>query len=152
MKTLARPQDRDELAQRLRTLRPDSVRRWGRMSPHQMVCHVGDALRMALGTKAVACPADSLPRAALKWAVLYVPWPWPGGIPTSPELDQTCGGTAPTEFAADVAEAERLMRRVAAESAAFGGRVHPVFGRMSASEWLRWAYLHTAHHLRQFGA
>jgi Protein of unknown function (DUF1569) len=29
--------------------------------------------------------------------------------------------------------------------------LHPLFGRMSASSWMRWAYLHADHHLRQFG-
>jgi len=29
--------------------------------------------------------------------------------------------------------------------------VHPIFGGMSERAWLRWAYLHTDHHLRQFG-
>jgi hypothetical protein len=29
---------------------------------------------------------------------------------------------------------------------------HPVFGAMSDSAWRRWGYLHTDHHLRQFGA
>lgn len=152
MKTLARTQDQDELARRLRAVRPESARRWGRMSAHQMVCHIGDAFRMALGTKTVACPGDRWPRAILKWAVLYVPLRWPVGIPTSPELDQACGrGTTPADFAADVAQVERLMRQAASEPSALDGRLHPILGRMSAREWLRWAYLHTDHHLRQFG-
>ena len=29
---------------------------------------------------------------------------------------------------------------------------HPFFGAMSPNQWLRWGYLHTDHHLRQFGA
>lgn len=29
--------------------------------------------------------------------------------------------------------------------------VHPGFGRMSQSDWLRWGYRHVDHHLRQFG-
>jgi len=28
---------------------------------------------------------------------------------------------------------------------------HPIFGPMSRPAWLRWAYLHADHHLRQFG-
>jgi len=31
-------------------------------------------------------------------------------------------------------------------------RPHPIFGWMSEASWMRWAYLHTDHHLRQFGA
>jgi hypothetical protein len=28
---------------------------------------------------------------------------------------------------------------------------HPMFGKMSAKDWMRWGYLHADHHLRQFG-
>jgi hypothetical protein len=28
---------------------------------------------------------------------------------------------------------------------------HPIFGKMSETDWMRWAYLHVDHHLRQFG-
>jgi hypothetical protein len=31
------------------------------------------------------------------------------------------------------------------------GREHPFLGKLSRAEWLRWAYLHMDHHLRQFG-
>ena len=85
---------------------------------------------------------------------LYVPVRWPAGVPTTPELDQTAGnGTRPADFAADVAELERLLATVAAErSGRLTGIVHPIFGAMSEAAWLRWAYLHADHHLRQFGA
>ena len=36
--------------------------------------------------------------------------------------------------------------------AAIRSRRHPLWGRMSEWEWGRWGYLHTDHHLRQFGA
>jgi Protein of unknown function (DUF1569) len=88
----------------------------------------------------------------MKWIALYAPLRWPAGIPTTPELDQTVGGTRPADFDADVAELEMLLTRVAAErSDRLAGLVHPIFGRMSESAWLRWAYLHADHHLRQFG-
>jgi Protein of unknown function (DUF1569) len=28
---------------------------------------------------------------------------------------------------------------------------HPIFGPMTAKDWMRWGYLHADHHLRQFG-
>ena len=28
---------------------------------------------------------------------------------------------------------------------------HAMFGTMSPEDWMRWGYLHTDHHLRQFG-
>ena len=152
MKTLARPCDKDELLQRLRRLRPDSVSRWGRMSVHQMVCHLNDSLLMATGQRAVS-PAISLPsRTIVKWIALYLPVHWPAGIVTRPEVDQEVGGTCPTDFAADVARQQALMEEIAARPETVRGSVHPIFGRMSERAWLRWTYLHTDHHLRQFGA
>ena len=153
MKTLARPADRDELRQRLRRLRPDSVRQWGRMSAHQMVCHLSDSMLVATGQKAVSSAVTWPSRTLVKWIALYLPVRWPAGILTRPEIDQEAGGTRPLEFAADVARLERLMEAASAtDGSVHWAATHPIFGRMSQRAWLRWAYLHTDHHLRQFGA
>jgi hypothetical protein len=120
------------------------------MSAHQMVCHVADALRLITGQKPAGREPRLHERTLLKWVVLYVPLRWPAGILTSPGLDQDQGGTRPVAFAADVAEVEALLERVLQSP---GDRLtHPVFGLMTHGAWLRWAYLHTDHHLRQFGA
>ena len=150
MKTLARAHDREDLVRRLHAVRPDSAARWGRMSVHQMICHLADAFRMALGEKPVSLASGPLQRSVVKWIALYLPVAWPAGIPTRPETDQAIGGTRPQEFARDVAEVEALLSAVASH----GPRawpVHPIFGPLSHRAWLRWGYLHTDHHLRQFG-
>jgi hypothetical protein len=152
MKTLAQEHCLTELVTRLRAVTPDSPRRWGRMTAHQMVCHVGDACRMALGQQRVSDASSLLRRTAIKWMALYLPLRWRPGIVTRPEIDQQVAGTKPTEFAADVASLDALLNAVAARPASEGWPRHPVFGAMSHAEWLRWAYLHTDHHLRQFGA
>ena len=151
MKTLARERDEAEILARLRKLRPDSVRRWGRMSAHQMVCHVGDWSRMLLGRKPVRPTTSLLRRTAVKWLALYGPLPWPQGLETSAELDQQHGGTRPGDFAVDLAEAATLLETVAASAGSLAGRPHPFFGAMAERDWLRMAYLHSDHHLRQFG-
>lgn len=150
MNTLARERDRDELLQRLRLLRPDSVRRWGRMSVHQMVCHLIDSFRMATGEKPVTCTPGLHQRTVIKWIAIYLPLQWPRGITTAPEVDQEIGGTPPADFARDLVELEALVKGVAARRGA-SWPLHPIFGRMSEREWLRWSYLHVDHHLRQFG-
>jgi Protein of unknown function (DUF1569) len=152
MKTLARERDKREIFRRLGALRHDSVRRWGRMSAHQMVCHVSDACRMATGERPTPLAASPLPRPVMKCVALYLPLRWPPGIATTSELDQNAGGTRPAHFDADVAELRRLLDDIAtARRSRLAGQVHPIFGRMSGSAWLRWAYLHADHHLRQFG-
>ena len=49
MKTLAKAPDAAELLDRLARLQPGSTRRWGRMTAHEMVCHLADGFRMAAG-------------------------------------------------------------------------------------------------------
>ena len=152
MKTLARERDKREVLVRLRALRPDSARRWGRMSPHQAVCHLCDSFCMSTGTKSVSDASGPFQRTVMKWVALYLPVPWPPGIPTRPELDQAVGGTKPSGFAADVARLEELVELVTTEPQSFDWHPHPYFGSMSHAAWLRWGYLHMDHHLRQFGA
>jgi Protein of unknown function (DUF1569) len=153
MKTVARHSDKAEILRRLRAVGPDRRARWGRMSAHQMICHLSDSLRMATGQKPVGEAGGLLHHTFLKWTVLYLPLRWPAGVVmTTPEIDQEIGGTRPVDFAADVAELEALLERITTQSESIDRRVHPVFGRMSEAAWLRWAYLHMDHHLRQFDA
>jgi hypothetical protein len=153
MKTLAEPRDKADVLQRLRALRPDSTRRWGRMTAHQAVCHLADAFLMALGEMSVRSHGRWLDRTVVKWTALYAPVRWPSGIDTSPELDQARGaGTKPAEFEADVARLEALVERFTTSAATLAAQPHSLFGRLSEAEWRRWGYLHMDHHLRQFGA
>ena len=151
MNTLARGDCKAELIKRLTGARPDSTRLWGRMTAHQMVCHLSDNFRMALGQKRVGDASSFVTRTLIKWIALYTPLRWRSGILTRPEVDQEIGGTRPGEFAADLQEAEGLLTLVASRTSSAGWPDHPIFGRMSEGDWMRWAYLHTDHHLRQFG-
>jgi hypothetical protein len=152
MKTLARERDRVEILSRLRSIRPDRERLWGRMSIHQMVCHLEDSFRMALGQKSCRPDTTWLRRTVVKWFALYAPLPWPAGVPTSPEIDQEREGSPPADFEADLAQLVALFELVTAKGACLEGQPHPFFGRMSHPAWLRWGYLHANHHLSQFGA
>jgi hypothetical protein len=151
MKTLANPETLARTSERLENLRPDSVRRWGAMTAAEMLCHLSDIFHAALGDRALPASARSRNRWALKWVALYTPIPWPHGYPTRPEFDSKRGGTPPGAFDRDRAAAIELLRRFAASPPGANGLPHPLFGRMSARHWLRWGYLHTDHHLRQFG-
>ena len=48
MRTLHDVAHRSALIERVRALRPDSTRRWGKMSVDQMLWHVNDAIAAAL--------------------------------------------------------------------------------------------------------
>ena len=151
MKTLAHPGDLADLLRRLQTVGPDSRALWGRMSAHQMICHLGDAMLVATGHKPAGAVDGPLPRMVVKWIALYLPVRWPSGIRTVAEIDQEGGGTKPQDFIREVRELDMRLRRFAEERQTMCP-THPIFGPMSRNAWLRWAYLHTDHHLRQFGA
>ena len=154
MRSLASRDDTAEILRRLHDLRPDSARLWGRMSVHQMVCHVADAYRMVTRQKLVLETSSALGRTVVKWVALYAPMRWPGGkIDTTPEIDQlTGGGTPPVDFEADRAAVAALVEKMAREAGRGDWPRHPYFGAMSVADWLRWGYLHADHHFRQFGA
>ena len=150
MKTLTNARDQNELLQRLTNVRPDSQALWGVMSAHQMICHLSDSFRAALGEKDVSTSATFFKRTFLKWAALWLPVTWPHGFKTRPEMDQREGGTPPTEFASDLETLRNLFSRFCAFKRKFAP--HAILGPMSQVERMRHTYLHNDHHLRQFGA
>ena len=152
MKTLANSSDKQEILDRLTRIRPDSARRWGKMNAHQMVCHLNDSFHCATGDKYASPHSNFLLRTLVKWFALNVAMPWPRGYPTRPEMDQLVGGTAPVEFAGDVERLRQTIERFTRLQKDFAWHPHPGFGHMTEGEWMRWGYLHTDHHLRQFGA
>jgi hypothetical protein len=144
-------QDRTALVARLRALKPDSVRRWGSMTPNQMVCHLSDAFRGALGERPIPARGRLVHRTLIRWVAFNTPLPWPRGTPTVAEFDQKRGGTRPVGFERDRAELVAAIARFGAAGDRIDGAVHPLFGRMARREWDVWAWRHTDHHLRQFG-
>src|SRR5262249_34560178 len=147
MKSLAEAEGRREVLDRMSRLAPDSRPRWGGMSVGQMICHLTDNLRMALGDIETRSKNKKLYQSfPVKQLVIY--WlPWPKGVPTAPELLVT----APATFQADADRLRGLVERFGAESAAAEGRNHPLFGPLSATAWGVLQYRHCDHHLGQFG-
>ena len=148
MKSLHQPRVLEDLLLRFRGLQPASKGRWGTMSAGEMLCHLGDASASIL-----AHPGGppKRRRRLFKLIALYSPTRWPGGIRTPAEVDPRRGGSRPGEFERDRARAIDGLRALAQAPAAGLPNSHGHFGPMSEWDWKRWAYLHTDHHLRQFG-
>src|SRR3954467_3706608 len=152
MKTLANHTDKEELLKRVGGVRPDSQRRWGKMTAHQMICHLNDSFKSVTGEREVGVrQTNPAVRTLLRWFALRVPLKWPHGVPTMAENDQERGGTPPEDFKRDVTELTTMIARVTKKQKDFQWRRHPLFDEMSECDWLRWGYLHVDHHLRQFG-
>ncbi len=149
MRTLLVPGDRQEILERLANFKPNSPRKWGRMSPNQAICHLSDSFLAVMGEMSVSPATGLFQRTVMKWFALQAPIHWPPNISTRPELDQLLGGgTPPADFDRDRSRLRDLMERFV-ESKSWVP--HPIFGPMSRDEWMRWGYLHMDHHFRQFG-
>jgi Protein of unknown function (DUF1569) len=150
MHTLQSTADRQSIEKRISALLPGDRRRWGKMSAHEMVCHLGDSFRLALGEKTASPATGFLRRTLVKWIALGAPMKWPKGVPTRPEMEQGVGGTSPVAFEEDLRKLLFLLDRFRGDSVDIS-IPHPIFGPLTRAQWLRWGYRHADHHLRQFG-
>jgi hypothetical protein len=143
---------RDSLLARLGQLTPNSQRKWGRMDVAQMICHVTDPLRIAIGEMQAMDKSTLLTRTLLKWMVLAgVPAP-KGRVKTFPEIDQAAGGgTPPASLDADRATLRSLLERIEERSRTGALERSPLFGKMTGRQFGRLTYVHLDHHLKQFG-
>lgn len=137
--------DRKALLERLRQIEPETPRQWGTMTAHQMICHVGDQLRVALGDVPSRDRGSFLHKTLVRWIVIHLPvQPPKGKIRTAPEMLTS----RPASWDDDVRAVEELVERV---PAAETFQAHPTFGRLSRREWGLLCAKHMDHHLRQFG-
>ena len=135
-----------ELRQRVAALRPETRGQWGSMTAPQMVAHLADSLRMALGDLPVAAKKSPIRYTPLKQLVIY--WlPFPKGVPTAAELITR----VPATWQVEIDELNSLLEQFARRDRADKWPDHPVFGRMHANSWGVLVYRHMDHHLRQFG-
>lgn len=147
MKSIWQGETRRELNERVGALAWDRRAEWGKFSAPKMVCHLADALKMAMGDLEVAPKRLPIRYPPLKQLIIYVA-PFPKGAPTAPELL----ARTPSEWANDVADVQDLLARAGSARTTDAWPEHPAFGKLSKRAWGVLIYRHMDHHLRQFGA
>ncbi len=146
MKSLLQAQTRKEFHQRLEQLKADRPAQWGRMNCEQMLAHLSDSLRMALGELSVKPKPSPLKYFPLKQLTIY--WlPWPKGVPTAPELI----ARQADNWQKELATIKELLDRFGKAENRSDWPQHPAFGKLSAQDWGVLQYRHFDHHFRQFG-
>jgi hypothetical protein len=151
MKTILNENDRLNTIQRINRLTPESKNLWGRMNVNQMLCHVTDQIRMAIGEKKTKFVGNPILKTIVKWLVLGgLPIP-KGKVPTADELNQEKNGTQPVGFLDDLNQLIKIINEFENKYPKSSTIVHPAFGPFSMGQWGRLIYLHLDHHLRQFG-
>lgn len=148
--TLRKAESRKLVIQRVMKVRPDTPALWGKMSAHQMLCHLSDQIRLATGEIRDKDESTFFGRNFIVPMVLLgLPAP-KGKVKTHRKLDFDKGaGTAPTDFESD---RQTLINYINLfETPREDWHPHPLFGKLSHRKWARFAYTHMDHHLKQFG-
>lgn len=147
MQSIFSDTERLRLHRRIDALTPRASRKWGRMTAHEMVCHLTDSVESAFDEEQEALGTGALARQPLKWLVINV-LPWPKGKMESPERLRR---RKPTDWSTDVRALHDALDRLAARSADARWPASDVFGALTRSEWGALLRTHMNHHLKQFG-
>ncbi|HZM27563.1 MAG TPA: DUF1569 domain-containing protein [Gemmatimonadales bacterium] len=139
----------EDLVRRLRRLAPTLPGLWGTMKAQQMALHVGDACAAVLKQRDFSAKPRSGPAGLLRIIVLYLLPRMPRGVKSG--ANPAAAVVEPEAFARDLERAVTLLQQLATEAPDGLVDRHPIFGPMTRADWMRWAFLHTDHHLRQFG-
>ena len=137
----------EEIDARLAQLQPTARARFGTMTPSKMVCHLIDALEIALGKAPAAARRSLLPKTLVRWLVIYVVR-WPKGKAKSvPEMLRTQS----TSWHADLTRLRVLIQEAAHRGPDRPWSPDPAFGKLSGRDYGYFLYKHIVHHLEQFG-
>ena len=159
--TLSNRTARAQIHARLDRLSPDSIPRWGRMRAPQMICHVADHLRIALGDIGMSRARPAIRFGNRKLAVdpgllrfktarylLVHLLPWPRARFEAPIEMRT---TVPGKWRADIDTLHALVDRIGDRDPTEPWGSHPWFGIVSGRERGMLCWRHLDYHLRQFG-
>ena len=139
------------LVARIQQLTPAAERRWGTMSPAEMLEHLHLAIGCAVRDD-MHLPDGSTfgSRTVGKYLFVHLLQKYPKGGKTGAML-LPHNTTDLAHGRALLLEDVSLLREqyIRAPQSAFFP--HPLFGNLSGKEWGLLAYKHTDHHLRQFG-
>ena len=140
------------MLRRFEQINENSERQWGKMNVNEMVCHITDQLRMALGEIDYRDKSSFVSRTIIKFLAVYVIQAPKEKVQTLYELDPMKGGTQPTQLEQDktvfVEKLQMLCDRAPDEPL----HAHGTFGKMSRRQWGILIYKHLDHHFRQFNA
>ena len=148
MKNLFDPADGEALLQRLKALRPDSPRQWGKMDGAQMLAHCALGLEAATGDRPMKQKFLGKLLTPFIRSMVLGEKPFSRNSPTDPAFVVS----DPRQFEAERARLADLIRRFVQRGPnAAGQETHVFFGQLRGEEWGRLMHKHLDHHFRQFG-
>lgn len=129
---------------------PDTERRWGKLTPTELMAHLARSIRISLGEIDMKDQSNFFTRLPIFRRIVfeYLPWP-PGKIVAPPEFTP-----APeSDFEAEREKAKNEFARFVdlLDNNPNADGWSPMFGKFPLREWSRMHAIHINHHLKQFG-
>jgi hypothetical protein len=149
-KSILNNTDHEQMKARIKAVKPDAKRLWGKMDVNQMICHLADQLRMATGEIECRDKSTFLSRTFVKFLAVNVVDAPPEKVKTVHELDQDRGGTKATNLENDKQTLLKKLEKFVAVDENSQLYPHGFFGKLSKKEWGKLIYKHLDHHLKQF--
>ena len=148
MKSIFNSTDNQDLIERINKLSPDSKALWGKMNVNQMLAHLQEPIRVAVGDL-------NLKQSLIGW--LFGKWAlkkldgekaFDQNMPTASEFRIK----HQPDFVAELPKVIALVSRYAKKGPSVITKMpHPFFGKMTIDQWDNLQWKHLDHHLRQFG-
>ncbi len=151
MKNFFNIPDKNELEQRIQKLSPNAIALWGKMNAGEMLCHLYDSLKVASGEVRPKHIGNFLTRMSWLKKMVLRGRSFQKNVNTAKEVNPQRDGTKPTDFEKDKKRLLDEMQLYFEKAATLTPPEHPIFGNFSTEDWGRQVYMHTDHHLQQFG-
>jgi hypothetical protein len=149
-KNMFQDETKAEILARIDSLTSEAKNKWGKMNVRQGLRHMSFAFANAVGEHhVVPHKGGAIKKKLMKFFLLNVNPP-KGKAETFPEFNTVNLGIDPPDF-----EAERTNLKAQIEKFVNASNLIPESaggGPFSREDWGRLMYVHTDHHLREFGA
>jgi hypothetical protein len=141
---------RQEYRRRVESLTPGSQREWGTMEVDEMLHHLNRACGSSQGFYDLPDVSYLISRTLFKWILVdrYPEQPVGLRLPTGFKSPHAQG----FDFAYEKAQLLKILEADWNARTDDAWKPHPMFGKMTPTEWGKLLQIHIAYHLRQFAA
>ena len=142
---------KESVFKRIDSLNPDNKAEWGKLNATQMVRHLFEANRMAMGEIPMPDRSNIISRTLIKRMFLgniKPPGRKKGKIHTFPEIDIVQNKIAVEDLESEKKKYKNIVERIINTTELHP--THTLFGKMSRVDWGYLIYAHADYHLTQF--
>lgn len=150
MNNILQQEVRETFAKRLESLTENTPRQWGTMNATQMLAHLNEAFRIALGMKPARDLSTWFSRNIMFYAGVYMLPSFPKDLKGPREQDIIRSKIEIKDFYTELAFMLKFME-ILAEREDGKLKHHPMFGALNKKQWADLFTRHIDHHFKQFG-